>query len=283
MEDNNTLVASPLKGRSSSKRKHGEKEEENTVEWVYFIYNSDEKRDCMYTTLMNITQNPAYSALMLPAIVPNEVFIGDRGIEITNERTLINVLVHHQIISGPNNTHDLPSDINIQEYVQYFDDRFGENLDDFKKVIHKATFLILHLKLMAFDNEDYHFVPVVKFGDTWIVMGGEQRSLMCAISENDLPSMLFSVGGREQIRQHCNKPFLPVSSIQFHSAAFCIVPLYFGPKESISYIGMQKTQLVRMLPWQQVSSTATRMTKDHAFVIKMGCDNIERLVLLQEG
>eukprot|EP00956_Cyclotella_meneghiniana_P009114 scaffold12492_cov36-Cyclotella_meneghiniana.AAC.8 len=97
-----SVKVSPTQGK---KRKR----EENFVRFVLFVYNSYLNRDCMFNTIMNVTQNPCLSRLFLPEIMPEEVLDHNGGIEVTNDRTLINALISHEAISGPSGSRRFPN------------------------------------------------------------------------------------------------------------------------------------------------------------------------------
>ena len=270
-----------VEDRGSSKRKLSDRIEA-CAQLLYFVYASKGDSDSMFSTLMNITQSPIYSSFMLQGIVPEEAYLDDGTNEPTSrytERTLINILVSHGFMSGPNNSRDLPTDTNIQEYVRYYDER-NENIRDFEDVINGATFLFLYLKLMPLDEgreEQYHFVPIVKFEfDDWIIMGGEQGSSMCSISHDNLPNMLFTDAGRQKILDHCQKPFTE-ELVQFDNNALCIVPLHSGPRDRIKYNEMKEEEVNRIIPWPRMNTTASKMAKDHGYIIQKIGDTMERL------
>lgn len=272
-------------GRGSTKRKHRAKQRETPAlaHFLCFIYASHVNAHCFYTMLMNVTQCAAFSEYMLRGIVPDEVYESDDSNDETRrltERSFINVLVYHGYISGPNNSRNLPTDINIGEYVKYFDKRFGENIGVFENVIIEAKFLILFLQITYSDSggEEFHFVSVVKFDDDWIVMGGEQRSEMCSIPNDELPNILFTEEGRKLILEHCQTPFGEIGSLDWHPGVLCLVPLHCGPTQRIDYTGMPEKQVKSIIPWPCLQTTSTRMQKSHGFVIKNIGDDIPKLL-----
>lgn len=251
-----------LKSNSSTKE----------VEFIYIMYNSEENRHCMANTLMNISQNPMLSATFLHYLLPIEVMDYDNGndLDCFTNKTLINALVHLGIISGPNKSRSLPNDDNINSYVRHFDES-NENIDDFAETTKNATFIVLHLKLFSEiepNNDDFHFVPLLKFHDEWVLMGGEKGSEIRAIADYDLPTMLFTQVGREKIRTHCQKPF-PGMLMQFQEHLTCIVPLHMGPAVRASYYGQDEKDLDKKMPWTRVYNTKTNFRKDHAYMMMM--------------
>lgn len=282
-DDIQELAASPE--RRSPKRKKGEKGERDRVKFVCFVYDSDVNRDCMFNSIMNISQCSVYSRHNLEIIMPEGALDRNDGTEVTNERTLINVLTINGCMSGPNNRRLLPNDLEddtrVNNYMRYFDKGYECNIPDFMNAISEAKFLILYFTLALFDSNalDYHFVPVLKFDEDWIIMGGERRSKMCSIHSDDLPNMLFSESGRRSIRDHCGKPFRHTAKVEFTDHAICMVPLHCGPRERMNYTGMTKDEVNRMIPWPILSNTSARLAKDHGFVIQMEQDPIVRLRL----
>ena len=274
-------VTSPNQGK---KRKTDHHAKERNVKFVLFTYNPD-NRDCMYNSLMNITQVPFYSRRFLPAIMPEGVLYRNAGTEETNERTLANALISHGYMSGPNCSRRLPNDLeddtHIKHYMKYFDDRFEDNIQDFTSAIKDAKFFILHFELFFLTEEpnDYHFVPVLKFGEDWIIMGGERGSKIRSVHSDDLPNMMFSREGRELIREHCNIPFECTALLQFTNHAVCLVPLHCGPKDRMDYSGMKKNEVTSVIGWPILNNTNSNMDRDHGVVIHMEGDKIETLSL----
>ena len=263
-----SMKASPSQGK---KRKR----EENFVRFVLFVYNSADNRDCMFNTIMNITQNPVFSRHFFTEIMPEEVLDSNGGTEVTNERTLINALISYGAISGPSGSRRIPNDLHddtrVDNYVKYFDGRFEENIPLFNDLIREAKFIILHFTLVFLRNSpnDYHFVPVLKVGEDWIIMGGERGSRMVSIHSDDLGNMLFSREGRELIREHCNRPWRTTAVLDFTNAAICIVPLHCGPRSRMDYTGMTKGEVNRVIGWPILNNTSSRLEKDHGFVVQM--------------
>lgn len=263
-----SMKASPSQGK---KRKR----EENFVRFVLFVYNSADNRDCMFNTIMNITQNPVFSRHFFTEIMPEEVLDSNGGTEVTNERTLINALISYGAISGPSGSRRIPNDLHddtrVDNYVKYFDGRFEENIPLFNDLIREAKFIILHFTLVFRRNSpnDYHFVPVLKVGEDWIIMGGERGSRMVSIHSDDLGNMLFSREGRELIREHCNRPWRTTGLLDFTNAAICIVPLHCGPRSRMDYTGMTKGEVNRVIGWPILNNTSSRLEKDHGFVVQM--------------
>eukprot|EP00956_Cyclotella_meneghiniana_P028752 scaffold67853_cov46-Cyclotella_meneghiniana.AAC.1 len=72
-----SMKASPSQGK---KRKC----EERFVRFVLFVYNSDDNRDCMFNTIMNVTQNPVFSRHFFTEIMPEEVLDSNRSRGGTN-------------------------------------------------------------------------------------------------------------------------------------------------------------------------------------------------------
>lgn len=262
-----SMKASPSQGK---KRKR-----ENFVRFVLFVYNSADNRDCMFNTIMNITQNPVFSRHFFTEIMPEEVLDSNGGTEVTNERTLINALISYGAISGPSGSRRIPNDLHddtrVDNYVKYFDGRFEENIPLFNDLIREAKFIILHFTLVFRSNipDDYHFVPVLKVGEDWIIMGGERGSRMVSIHSDDLGNMLFSREGRELIREHCNRPWRTTAVLDFTNAAICIVPLHCGPRSRMDYTGMTKGEVNRVIGWPILNNTSSRLEKDHGFVVQM--------------
>ena len=262
-----SMKASPSQGK---KRKR-----EEFVRFVLFVYNSADNRDCMFNTIMNITQNPVFSRHFFTEIMPEEVLDSNGGTEVTNERTLINALISYGIISGPSGSRRIPNDFHddtrVDNYVKYFDGRFEENIPLFNDLIREAKFIILHFTLVFRRNSpnDYHFVPVLKVGEDWIIMGGERGSRMVSIHSDDLGNMLFSREGRELIREHCNRPWRTTAVLDFTNAAICIVPLHCGPRSRMDYTGMTKGEVNRVIGWPILNNTSSRLEKDHGFVVQM--------------
>ena len=262
-----SMKASPSQGK---KRKR-----EEFVRFVLFVYNSADNRDCMFNTIMNITQNPVFSRHFFTEIMPEEVLDRNGGTEVTNERTLINALISYGAISGPSGSRRIPNDLHddtrVDNYVKYFDGRFEENIPLFNDLIREAKFIILHFTLVFRSNipDDYHFVPVLKVGEDWIIMGGERGSRMVSIHSDDLGNMLFSREGRELIREHCNRPWRTTALLDFTNAAICIVPLHCGPRSRMDYTGMTKVEVNRVIGWPILNNTSSRLEKDHGFVVQM--------------
>ena len=262
-----SMKASPSQGK---KRKR-----EEFVRFVLFVYNSADNRDCMFNTIMNITQNPVFSRHFFTEIMPEEVLDSNGGTEVTNERTLINALISYGAISGPSGSRRIPNDLHddtrVDNYVKYFDGRFEENIPLFNDLIREAKFIILHFTLVFLSNipDDYHFVPVLKVGEDWIIMGGERGSRMVSIHSDDLGNMLFSREGRELIREHCNRPWRTTAVLDFTNAAICIVPLHCGPRSRMDYTGMTKGEVNRVIGWPILNNTSSRLEKDHGFVVQM--------------
>ena len=262
-----SMKASPSQGK---KRKR-----EEFVRFVLFVYNSADNRDCMFNTIMNITQNPVFSRHFFTEIMPEEVLDSNGGTEVTNERTLINALISYGAISGPSGSRRIPNDLHddtrVDNYVKYFDGRFEENIPLFNDLIREAKFIILHFTLVFRSNipDDYHFVPVLKVGEDWIIMGGERGSRMVSIHSDDLGNMLFSREGRELIREHCNRPWRTTGLLDFTNAAICIVPLHCGPRSRMDYTGMTKGEVNRVIGWPILNNTSSRLEKDHGFVVQM--------------
>lgn len=262
-----SMKASPSQGK---KRKR-----EEFVRFVLFVYNSADNRDCMFNTIMNITQNPVFSRHFFTEIMPEEVLDSNGGTEVTNERTLINALISYGAISGPSGSRRIPNDLHddtrVDNYVKYFDGRFEENIPLFNDLIREAKFIILHFTLVFRSNipDDYHFVPVLKVGEDWIIMGGERGSRMVSIHSDDLGNMLFSREGRELIREHCNRPWRTTAVLDFTNAAICIVPLHCGPRSRMDYTGMTKGEVNRVIGWPILNNTSSRLEKDHGFVVQM--------------
>jgi len=269
------MKASPSQGK---KRKR-----EEFVRFVLFVYNSADNRDCMFNTIMNITQNPVFSRHFFTEIMPEEVLDSNGGTEVTNERTLINALISYGAISGPSGSRRIPNDLHddtrVDNYVKYFDGRFEENIPLFNDLIREAKFIILHFTLVFRSNipDDYHFVPVLKVGEDWIIMGGERGSRMVSIHSDDLGNMLFSREGRELIREHCNRPWRTTAVLDFTNAAICIVPLHCGPRSRMDYTGMTKGEVNRVIGWPILNNTSSRLEKDHGFVVHMEQDDITTL------
>ena len=239
---------------------------------VYYIYDSKNNLDCMYNTLMNVTGCSSLDKHSIRAIVPGEVFEPDASNEETREeteRTLINILVYLQYISGPNNSRSLPTDINIGDYVKYFDNGFAENIPAFVNVISEAKFAIIYFQLFLTNGkDDTHFVPIVRLDDNWIVMGGEHRSEMRVIRHDELPNVLFTENGRTRLTEHCQKPFGATALFQAHPGGFCIVPLHFGPKQRNDYRGMPQKEVNKIIGWPCLQGTHTRMAKNHGYIFK---------------
>jgi len=263
-----SMKASPSQGK---KRKR----EENFVRFVLFVYNSADNRDCMFNTIMNVTQNPVFSRHFFTEIMPEEVLDSNGGTEVTNERTLINALISYGAISGPSGSRRLPNDLNddtrIDNYVKYFDGRFEENIPLFSDLIREAKFIILHFTLVSRSDipDDYHFVPVLKVDEDWIIMGGERGSRMVSIHSDDLANMLFSREGRELIRDYCNRPWRTRALLEFTNAAICIVPLHCGPRSRMDYTGMTKGEVNRVIGWPILNNPSSRLEKDHGFVVQL--------------
>lgn len=281
MKSSSTAIAPSVKTSPTQGKKRNR--EQNSVRFLLFVYNSDDNRDCMFNTIMNITQNPVFSRHFFTEITPEEVLDSNGGTEVTNERTLINALISHGVISGPNGSRRLPNDLHddtrIDNYVKYFDGRFEENIPLFNDLIRVADFFILHFTLIFPSNSpyDYHFVPVLKVGEDWIIMGGERGSRMVSIHSDDLGNMLFNREGRELIREHCNKPWRTTALLQFTNAAICIVPLHCGPRMRMDYTGMTKGEVKRVIGWPILNNPSSRLEKDHGFVVHMEQDDITTL------
>ena len=262
-----SMKASPSQGKKRNR--------EEFVLFVLFVYNSADNRDCMFNTIINITQNPVFSRHFFTEIMPEEVLDSNGGTEVTNERTLINALISYGAISGPSGSRRIPNDLHddtrVDNYVKYFDGRFEENIPLFNDLIRVADFFILHFTLIPRSNSpyDYHFVPVLKVGEDWIIMGGERGSRMVSINSDDLGNMLFSREGRELIREHCNRPWRTTAVLDFTNAAICIVPLHCGPRSRMDYTGMTKGEVNRVIGWPILNNTSSRLEKDHGFVVQM--------------
>ena len=268
----------PPRNAPSMKASHSQgkkRKREEFVRFVLFVYNSADNRDCMFNTIMNITQNPVFSRHFFTEIMPEEVLDSNGGTEVTNERTLINALISYGAISGPSGSRRIPNDLHddtrVDNYVKYFDGRFEENIPLFNDLIRVADFFILHFTLIPRSNSpyDYHFVPVLKVGEDWIIMGGERGSRMVSIHSDDLGNMLFSREGRELIREHCNRPWRTTAVLDFTNAAICIVPLHCGPRSRMDYTGMTKGEVNRVIGWPILNNTSSRLEKDHGFVVQM--------------
>eukprot|EP00956_Cyclotella_meneghiniana_P004454 scaffold5470_cov47-Cyclotella_meneghiniana.AAC.1 len=120
---------------------------------------------------------------------------------------------------------------------------------------------------------------VLKFGEDWIIMGGERGSKIRSIHSDDLPNMMFSREGRELIREHCNIPFEKTALLQFTNHAVCMVPLHCGPKDRMDYSGMKKNEVTSAIGWPILNNTNSNMDRDHGVVIHMEGDKIETLSL----
>ena len=249
------------------------------VEFVYFIYNSDLNTDCGYSCINNITGTQSITRYSVGHLFP-DVLVDDNGALVDNDEAMISELNVFRILTkmrfmhggpfnvGPDNEPLLPTHESLDDYITRVHTSV-ESVQSITALITNKPFFILFLNVA----DSTHYVPVVKFGERWIIMGGERRSSLMAIEQNNLATALTSQAGRNAILEHCRKPFGELTVEFLGTNLFnIIVPKHLGPKErNTDMEGETKAEAKKKLPWTAVDALGQQMSnfqKEYAVFIK---------------
>ena len=253
----------------------------NLVDFIYFIYDSNINTDCGLSCIANISGTQCITRYTVHHIYP-DVLIDDES-DMISELNMFRILTAMKLMNsgqnnmGPNNVTSLPTYNNINDYVTRVHTAV-ESIETITNLIADKPFLILFLKVFNTTYTDQppttHYVPIVRFEDRWIIMGGERCSSMKAIEHRNLPAALTTQAGREAILQHCRAPFGDNLTVDFLGTNLIniIVPKHPGPKtRNRDMEGFPKSEVIKRMPWTEVKHLGQRMTnfqREYAIFIK---------------
>ena len=250
------------------------------VNFIYFIYDSNVNTDCGLGCIANISGTQCITRYSVHHVFP-DALIDDES-DMMSDLNILRILTAMKLMNGgqKNMVNDvalLPTYENIDDYVTRVHTAV-ESIDTITNLVADKPFLILFLKVFNTTYTDQppttHYVPIVRFGERWIIMGGERRSSMKAIEHQNLPAALTTQAGREAILEHCKAPFGDNLTVDFLGTNLInvIVPNHPGPKKRNNDMeGFPKSDVVKQLPWTEVKVIGERMTnfqKEYAIFVK---------------
>jgi hypothetical protein len=251
-----------------------------SVEFVYFIYDSNLNTDCGLSSIANISGTQCITRSSVRHLFPG-VLVDDDGALIDHNEEMMSELNVFRILTkmhlmhggryGPDNIplSLLPTHNTLDDYVTKVHTS-NETAETITALIDEKPFFIMFLNVA----DTTHYVPVVRFGERWIIMGGERRSLLMAIEHDTLPTALTTQAGRNAILEHCRTPFDNNLTVEFLGANLfnIIVPKHPGPRErNTDMEGFPKSEVAKRLPWAAVSALGQQMPnfkKEYAVFIK---------------
>lgn len=157
-------------------------------------------------------------------------------------------------------------------YIRMFDGRPGER-GDMNWLLGQPMmrYIVLNLQVTSYQDGNVegtargHFVPLVRFGDFWLLLGGEKRCCVCKIMHSDITDYLLTEKGRSLLLEKCQVPFGEEKVVDFQSVDGQGKSIAFMPvkvlKEPVSHDHLTDDEIKRITPWDYVASTGRSFKK----------------------
>ena len=175
-------------------------------------------------------------------------------------------------------TNDPSNDVGVganEKYIFMIDGQ-PEELEAVNQMLRrpKMRYILLNLRVTSYEDRiekgttQGHFAPLVRFGEFWLLLGGEKECHVCKIMHGDIADYLLTEVGRSRLLEKCQVPFGEEKVVHFQSEtdkphqskAVAFMPVNVL-KEPVSHDHLTDDEIKRITPWDHVTSTKESFDK----------------------